>query len=211
LNLSEYVFALTAFEHAYEIDPEWPATQYFLGLTYDQLDRNEDAIVYFSYSLNNGFEQPGVVKQKLADLYFEVENYEKAVKLHEELLALNRSEVGAFVRPIWLYLDFLDEPQKAYELAELAVKLFPENAEALNLLGWSQTGTGELEAALTNLTLALDLDPTLASAHYNLGKLYEEQKETQKALDSYKKAYDLDGSGNIGNVAAKRYNALLTK
>ena len=54
LNLEKYLFALTSFEHAYEIDPEWPATQYFLGITYAEIPRNDDAIVYLNYALNNG-------------------------------------------------------------------------------------------------------------------------------------------------------------
>ena len=53
------------------------------------------------------------------------------------------------------------------------------------------------------------MDPEFPAAHYNIGKLYEEQGRDDLALDSYQKAYELDANGSIGNLAAKRYNSLL--
>ncbi len=209
LNLDNYLFALTSFEHAYEIDPEWPATQYFLGLTYSELKQYDDAIVYLSYALENGFEPAVVVQHKLADLYLETKQYEKSVGIYENLLETNKQDINAFVRPIWIYLDFLNEPQKAMKLAELAVIAFPEDPMAYNLLGWSQTGTGNIIEAEKNLKKAIASDPDLAAAHYNLGKLYEQVGENEKALKSFQEAYNLDQNGSIGNLAAKRYNALL--
>ncbi|MBN2096392.1 tetratricopeptide repeat protein [Candidatus Peregrinibacteria bacterium] len=211
LNLEKYLFALTSFEHAYEIDPEWPATQYFLGITYAEIPRNEDAIVYLNYALNNGFEPAIVVKQKLADLYLDVGNYEESVKAYQEVLDYNKQDINAFVRPIWIYLDFLNQPDKAMKLGEAAVISFPEDAMAYNLLGWSQIGTGNLIEAEKNLKKAVGMDADLTAAYYNLAKLYESQDEVEPALENYQKAYELDQNGSIGNLAAKRYNALLLK
>ena len=209
LNLEKYLFALTSFEHAYEIDPEWPATQYFLGITYAEIPRNEDAIIYLNYALNNGFEPEVVVKQKLADLYLKVSNYEESVSAYKEVLDFNKQDINAFVRPIWIYLDFLDEPEKAMKLSESAVITFPEDAMAYNLLGWSQTGTKNYIEAEKNLKKAISMDPELTASYYNLGKLYEDQGRNDEALEKYQKAYELDLNGSIGNLAAKRYNALL--
>jgi len=209
LNLNNYLFALTSFERAYELDSEWPATQYFLGITYAELTKYEDAIIYLNYALNNGFEPAMVVKQKLADLYLQTGKYAESVKIYEEVLAANKQDINSFVRPIWIYLEFLNEPDKAYKLGELAVMTFPNNAMAYNLLGWSQTGTKNYVEAEKNLKKAIATDPTLPAPYYNLGKLYENMKETDKALENYQKAYELDQNGSIGNLSAKRYNALL--
>jgi len=209
LNLEKYLFALTSFEHAYEIDPEWSATQYFLGITYAEIARHDDAIVYLNYALENGFEPDVIVKQKLADLYLETEEYEKSVAAYQEVLDITKQDVNAFVRPIWIYLDFLNQPQKALKLGEMAVITFPENPMSYNLLGWSQVGTKNYIESEKNLKKAITMDPEFAAAHYNLAKLYEEQKRIELALENYQKAYELDQSGSIGNLAAKRYNALL--
>ena len=53
------------------------------------------------------------------------------------------------------------------------------------------------------------MDPTLPAPHYNIAKLYEERDDIDAALEYYQKAYELDQNGSIGNLAAKRYNALL--
>lgn len=209
LNLEKYLFALTSFEHAYEIDSEWPATQYFLGITYAELSKYEDAIVYLNYALNNGFEPSIVVKQKLADMYLEVGDYEESVAAYQEVLEVSKQDINAFVRPVWIYLDFLNEPDQALKLGETAVMTFPEDPMAYNLLGWSQIGTKDYTEAEENLKKAISMDPSFAAAHYNLGKLYEELKRKESAMESYQNAYELDQNGSIGNLAAKRYNALL--
>lgn len=209
LNLNNYLFALTAFEKAYELDSEWPATQYFLGITYTELSKYDDAIIYLNYALNNGFEPATVVKQKLADLYLQTGKYTESVRIYEELLATNKQDINSFVRPIWIYLEFLNDPDKAYKLGELAVMTFPNDAMAYNLLGWSQTGTKNYVEAEKNLKKSITTDPALPAPYYNLGKMYEDMKKKEEALEYYQKAYDLDQNGSIGNLSAKRYNALL--
>lgn len=211
LNLESYYFALSAFEKAYELDSEWPTTQYFLGLTYTELGNTNDAIIYFNYALSNNFEPALVIHQKLADLYLDVEDYAKSVESYEDVLGLNNGDINSFVRPIWIYIDFLNQPTKALKIAEVATTTFPENAMSYNLLGWSQTGTQDYKNAEKNLKKAIELDPNLPAAHYNLGRLYEIERRTDIALDAYQKAYELDQNGSIGNLAAKAYNALLTE
>ncbi len=209
LNLGDDYFALTAFQRAYELDSEWPATQYFLGLTNQALGDNDKAILYFNDALHNQFEPALVVKQKLAELYLNTKNYTMAINLYKEIVTLNKDDVQAFVRPIWIDLDFLNQPQDALALAQNAVTAFPENAMAYNLLGWAQTGTGDFTAAEKNLKKSLDIDPNLTAGHLNLGKLYETQKRFPEAKDSYQKAYNLDPNGSIGRLAAQRYNDLM--
>jgi tetratricopeptide (TPR) repeat protein len=208
LNLNKYYFAQTAFEKAYDLDTQWPITQYFLGLTHMELGNLKDAALFLDYANQNGFEPQILVKRKLADLYLENKDYAKAVALYEEILNINNQDIGSFVRPIWLYLDFLNEPAKALGLAEKAVAAFPNDAMSYNLLGWSQTGAKKLDEAEKNLKKATELNPDFAAAFYNLGKLYMTQERKTEALDAFKKAYELDQTGSIGSLAAQRYNEL---
>lgn len=211
LNLESYYFALSAFEKAYELDSEWPTTQYFLGLTYAELGNKDDAIIYFNYALANNFEPALVIHQKLADLYLETQDYTKAVDAYKNVLDLNNQNINSFVRPIWIYIDYLNKPSEALKIAKMASASFPESAMSYNLLGWSQTGTQDYKNAEANLKKAIELDPNLAAAYYNLGRLYEAQKKIDIALNTYQKAYELDQNGSIGNLAAKAYNTLMTQ
>ncbi len=211
LNLEKYYFAQSAFERAYQLDSEWPTTQYFLGLTYAELGNTKDAIIYLNYALSNNFEPQLVIFQKLADLYTQTGDYEKAVMAYEKVLELNKEDINSFVRPIWIYLDYLNQPEKALKVAEAAVATFPQSAMSYNLLGWSQVGLKKYTDAETNLKKALEIDPNLAAAHYNLANMYKEMGDKDSALKSYQKAYELDQNGSIGNLAAKAYNDLLIK
>jgi len=209
LNLNNTLFAVTAFEQSYKLDPQLATTQYFLGLSYAEIGRHDDSIVYLNYALSNGFEPKVVAQRKLADLYLEKADYAKSVAAYEEILKENNQDINAFVRPIWIYLEFLNQPDKALKLGEASVIAFPNNAMAYNLLGWSQIGTQNYVEGEKNLLKSIQMDPTQAAPHYNLGKLYEATNEKEKAKVQYQAAYELDQNGSIGNLAAKRYNILL--
>ncbi len=211
LNLEEYYFAQLAFERAYELDSEWPTTQYFLGVTLAELGTLDDAILYLNYALNNNFQPEVVVHQKLADLYMDSGDYAKSVESYEKVLSINKDDINSFVRPIWIYIDYLNEPKKALNIAEVANATFPESAMSYNLLGWSQIGTNDYTEAEKNLKKAIELEPGLPAAHYNLARLYEVQNRNELALEEYQKAYELDTNGSIGNLAAQAYNELMVK
>lgn len=211
LNLENYSFARTAFDKAYSLDSTWSTTQYFLGITHKELGNYEDAIVYFNAALKGDFKAKIVLQNHLADLYFETKDYAKAVNAYEEVLAVNQQDINAFVRPIWLYLDYLEEPQKALKLAQAALAAFPDSAMSYNLVGWSYIGMGDYKNANANLQKALQLDPELPAAHYNSGLMNEKWGNYELALENYQEAYQLDPNGSIGNLAAQHYNALLAR
>ena len=211
LNLENYKYAFTAFEKAYSLDTTWAPTQYFLGISHKELGDPEEAIVYFDAALNNGFEPQVVIQNHLADLYFETRDYEKAVEAYEAVLMVSRQDVNSFVRPVWLYNDYLNEPEAALRIAQSALEAFPDSAMSYNLVGWSHVNLRNFEAAELNLSRALEMDPELAAAHQNFGRMYELQNDFDSALESYKSAYELDRNGPIGSLAAKQYNELIKK
>jgi len=50
----------------------------------------------------------------------------------------------------------------------------------------------DLQGAIKNWQTAVNLDPKLATAHYNLGTAYEINKDYDRALDSYNSAVKND-------------------
>lgn len=209
LSLEKIDFALTAFEKAYQIDPENAEVQYFLGLTYAELNKLKEAIIYLNIALKNGFEPQVQAKQKLAELYFDTEEYEKSVQMYEEVLSLNDTNVDVFVRPVWIYLDYLKQSDKALSLAQKALKQHPKDAMAFNLAGWTYSEQGELTKAEKYLKNAIALDGSLAAAYLNLGNVYQLSGKNNDALNFFKKAYNLDRFGSIGKKAAENYNTLV--
>ena len=51
---------------------------------------------------------------------------------------------------------------------------------------------GNLEAAKTSCKKALDINPDLSAAHYNLGSVLHQQGELTEALSSYRRVCEID-------------------
>ena len=168
-----------------------------------------EAINKFERAYKSGFEPAETVVLKLAESYLKNEEYEKSVRYYEKLIDLTPENFDAFIKAIWLHLDFLKNEARAIELAKRAVKLHPNNALSYNLLGWAETQNGELENAKANLEKALEIDENLAAAYLNLGIWYETQGNLPEAKANYFRAYNLEKATGVGQKAGEKYNALV--
>jgi tetratricopeptide (TPR) repeat protein len=83
----------------------------------------------------------------------------------------------------------------ALPLMEKVVTADPKNADALNVLGYSQRKLGDRDAALENYLAALEIDPEHRGANEYLGELYLEAGELGKAEERLKV---LDGACFFG-------------
>lgn len=74
-----------------------------------------------------------------------------------------------------------------------------DKARLLLISGWARRQMGELEQARKLLLEAAALDPNSARALFELGKVYQAQNQTDKAMESYFKALTLvfDASGEV--------------
>jgi tetratricopeptide (TPR) repeat protein len=74
-----------------------------------------------------------------------------------------------------------------------------DKARLLLISGWARRQMGELEPAEKLLLEATALDPESARALFELGKVYQAQNQTNKAMESYFKALTLvfDASGEV--------------
>ena len=96
-------------------------------------------------------------------------------------------------------------------LSQEAVSSFPSEAMSHNLLGWSQLESGDLTTATASLDEAISLNPYLAAAHYNKGRIQETNGAIDDAKNSYKLAHELASpDDDIGRMAAEKYNVLTT-
>lgn len=209
LRQEKFPDARDALEEARKLDPDKPEPLFYLGITYYGLKDLDKAIQYFELAKKKGYEPVIQINQKLAEIYLIQKNYPKSAQNYEEVLALNGSDVNYYVKPLWIYLDILKEPQKAVALAEKAVKAHPDQAMSYNLLGWAYLGNKQYKEAQQYLDKALTLDPKLNAVHLNYGMLYEQQGRLDAALASFKKAYQMGNGDSISQAAAAHYNRLM--
>ncbi len=170
LTTERFDEALASFEKAYNIDPEKPEIQYFLGRTYVALKDNANAATFLKYALENGFEPKKEARVRLAAAASAAGDTELAWEQYDQLARESDVDIKTVETLVALSLT-IGKKQEAMGYAEAAVKRWPEEAKAYELLGWTQVENGDKETGKKNLEHALELDPDSAGAKDKLGKL----------------------------------------
>jgi tetratricopeptide (TPR) repeat protein len=209
IETEKYQDAVEALERAKVLDNQKPETLFYLGLAYYNINNFKLAEENLLKAKEFGFEPKILVDQKLAEVYLELKNYPQSAASYEKVLALNSQDVNYYIRPIWIYIEKMNEPQKALVLAEKAAKDHPDEAMAQNLMGWTLIYNNQFDKAETHLKLAMALNPALDATYLNFGILYEKENQTDKALQFYKKAHTIGKGSGVAASAATRYNQLL--
>lgn len=98
-----------------------------------------------------------------------------------------------------------DLPGQAIEYLQQAIALDPGHDQSYKLLGLACIKTKNYAGAAAAYQKYLELKPDVSEVHSNLGLVYEELGEKDKAEEEYKKAIAIDGNANAGFNLAKLY------
>ncbi len=209
LSLERYDLARNVLEKALELDPTKPETTFFLALSESALGDYDNAITHLSMARENGFKPESEVTSALAETFLAGQYYEAARQEFEKLIALNGKSAAAYVQPVTISIELLNDPTTAKILATQAVTNNPDSMVARNLLGWALLEGGEYDKAKETLNAVIVAEPDFAPAYLNLGRVAEKESDNKQAVQYYKTAYDLAPHSEIGALAAERYNAIV--
>lgn len=162
--------ALASLERAYQLDPEKPETQYFLGRVYSAQEDHGNALTFLQYALENGFQPETEVRRLIAKEALITGNIALALDQQDALTRLPDAGLQSYSDYIAAALT-AEKKQEAQVKAEEAVAKWPNDAVAYMLLGWVQAENGNTTDARTNLEKALNMNPGLDSARERLNKL----------------------------------------
>ena len=121
------------------------------------------------------------------------ENYEEALPIYDALVeSLSEEELRANVQPLYfrgIVHERLDDFPSAVRDFRRVLEIEPDNADALNYLGYTWVDRGEnLEEAFSMIERAVELEPdsgaiidSLGWAHYKLGRYSEARTHLEKA------------------------------
>lgn len=178
-NLEQPEKAAGDIRKALELDPRYLDArllhlQYLLSLR-----KTEEARKFVEASLPLFPKDPAPLKY-IADVVFNGGDYEKAVELYQQVIALVPKAPNTHLALGKAYLHL-----KKYPLAiasfQKALSEDPELAEAHFSLAVAYSETGKLKEAVAQLETYLQKVPKDASALNNLALLYEQTGETTKA------------------------------
>ena len=151
-----------------------------------------------------------------SELYAGQKNFDAADKAVAEALRLHPDNEGAAFQQAYLQ-ELRGNRKKAMELMEKFIARYPDNALALNYVGYNLAdGNKDLDRAYRLIQRAVELEPdadfildSLAWVQYRRGKLDDAWEQIQKALNLSGKDEPKDPAmlEHYGDIAAARGDA----
>ena len=189
-DLGRYSRALSCYDRAIAILPEYPDAHYNRGVTLHDLRRDEEALKSYDRALAlkpdyaSAWNNRGATLRSLGRPEEALESYARAIAIQPAYAEAHNN------RGVTLHeLGRFEEAVSSYERA-LAAR--PDHADAHNNLGASLQKLGRLEEALASHERSIALRPDDAEAHNGRGVILKELERFEEALESYARALAID-------------------
>lgn len=200
--------ALACFDKALELQPRFAVAYFNRAAALAKLNRLDEAIASYRQSIeidpefaltHQRLDALLLRKEKMQAVQKQVgiQREQDAIRAYREAIRLEPSLPQAYTSLARLLTTSADlqlrDPPAALELAQKAVELAPQSAEAWRTLGWAQYRAGDARASITALekSIALQEIPKggdarqwffLAMAHWQLGAEEEASQWYQRAV-----------------------------
>ncbi len=211
--MKDYTNAIKDFRHAYELDTIRPEVQYFLALALTEEGFLDEASLFFEKALEYDFEFSEEVRWKLIDILAQQKKYDQVLKLYKQLLD-SESDPKIFASAVHTAIDIAKKPEMALEFTEILIKNNPNDHFAMNIHGWALIANQKFLEAEDILKKVLKEDKENPRTYLNLGLLYEEMKDFDKAAKMYQKSYEFGKENpkfsSLVNLAADKYNEIVS-
>ena len=191
--------AVTKFEQALVLAPEYAEAHYNLGVTLRELDKIEEAIKSYkkAISIKNAYPNAHF---NLGNALLSLKQYDGAIKHFESTIAFNPKFAQAY-NNLGLLYKRLGKNQEAGKNFDKALAIKPDYAEAANFRGVIFQNDGDLENAIKYYQKSLGINPNLVDAYNNIGLAEKELNKTDNAIKAFEKALSIDP-----NFASAYYN-----
>lgn len=130
----------------------------------------------------------------LGFIYNRKGDHRKAIELYNK--AIEEDPDSDFVSTLYSQLSEqyyqLNELEKALECLEKAVSLKPDNDEAFYKIGVINSELGDDELAEVGYNMAIKANRYHIQSYNNLGRIYYDRNESDKSIEYYLKAIEID-------------------
>lgn len=185
LSRDDYARALSFFEKATDVDPNYAEAWYQAGFSYGMLGRHQEAL--------KASRQAARLRPEWSETYanigassFALGQYKDAAEAYRQLTKLDSNNADAHYA-LGLSLNRLNRPDEEILAYKRAVALKPDHANAYEQLGlayFKQKRFGEAAAAFEHLKT---YKPDAKTYNY-LGESYFELNKTQESVDAFNNA-----------------------
>lgn len=197
----------TELDRANQLKPDSTVVQALYALYWRRQGNPKQAVPYLEAIARQEPQEP-VWQVELGNTWAEIGDLETAQGFY--LKAINLSPQSA------VYWQALANFSVNYQVdvrglglpaARKAVQLAPDDAAALDVMGWTMASLGDLTSAERFLQRALAKDAAYSLANLHLGQVYLQQNPDRAYL-FLRRAADLEGESQVGKIAQrllKRY------
>ena len=153
---------------ALELDPNSSSTYDLLISTYLAANKLSQAIALLEGLISKS---PGNARALMlsALIYEKLNDFAKAREAYEKVLAVKPESPHALNNLAYLFAERLDQPDKAYDLAQKARSLQPADAGIADTLGWILYKKGDYQQARTLLQDSAKQLPNNPEIQFHLG------------------------------------------
>ncbi len=187
-DLSMMKEAVEEFSKVIEMEPDFMAGRFYLGLAFSEMGRYEKALKEFNMilALNHNSKFRAIVHNCRGNVFAEQEKYEEALKEFKKALELDDQFFDVYFN-LGAACYNMNQYEEGIEYFKEALKYFDNDWEILYYLGKSYGNLGFLKEAIYYVEKAAQMNSRLTAIHLELGVLYELAGEKNKAKKHYAK------------------------
>lgn len=172
---------------AIALQPESSSAYLLLAQLYLNSKQNQKAVADLNTAVEKNPKNDSALMM-LGMIYNAEKNYKAAAAAYEKLLEINPSFSPALNNLAYIYSEYLNQLDRAYELAQHARELLPDDPATADTLGWILCKKGQYRQALSVLLESagkLSADPEV---QFHLGRTYYALDEEASARTAFQRA-----------------------
>lgn len=189
----DYQTAITNYQQALAIQPDWQVGMVNLAVTYKKIGQHDKAIEYYNKAIadNSDGKTTAQATKYLANLYIDIKEYGKAITTLDEYLTTNKCDAPTLALKGQIMKDKMGQLNESIEVFNQALACDEGDEDALYHLAVAFGVKRNYEQAIKYATLAIEKAKTAsirAAAHFELGEAYRKTDNKAKALVHYKES-----------------------
>lgn len=176
-------------------EPYWP---YCIGVVYENLEKYDQAIIYYSRSLE--IERDPIIYNRLSECYYSLGNFTKSLELIDNALetdSLNNNYL--FTKSDILYE--LGKVDRAIKTMDLYITNDPEFYGGYYRRGFYKQNIKDYTGAIEDYTTSIILNPNNAYSYIGRADMYRQTGDKEKYLSDCRKIIEIDTIPQINSCA----------
>ena len=182
--------AETAFQKAVELEPASPVADLALASVYATTHQDQKALASLELAARNMPKNPQILFS-IGQTQERLKNYPAARDAYEQALAVEPKFSDALNNLAYIYAEYLNQLDKAQDLAQRARTLAPTEPHIADTLGWILYERGQYQRAVPLLQESAAKLPNEADAQFHLGMALYMMGDQEAARNALQHAADI--------------------